>query len=297
MRKQMIQSVSDVIAKNLDTSLFLVDIGVWGFREILSRYPERAMNVGIFEDGITSLAAGMAMTGFTPFVYGISPFIIGRAYEQLKLDFCYQQIGGNFIGTGASYDFSTLGYSHYCLEDVELVRTLPGMEFIAPGTAHEFELLFNKTWNDGKPTYYRLSDYCNHTNVEVEFGKAAVIKRGKLATVVAISTTLDMVMAACENFDVTILYYTTLIPFDKKSLKINCASNNLLVCHPFFCGAFSVEILGKMENINFVEMGVPRTICRTYGTKLEKDFNFGFTTEHIKNMLCQLVERGKKNAN
>ena len=71
MRKQMIRSVSDVIEKYADTCLFLVDIGVWGFREVLRKYPARAMNSGIFEDGLISVAAGMSLAGITPFVSSI----------------------------------------------------------------------------------------------------------------------------------------------------------------------------------------------------------------------------------
>ena len=174
MRRQMIKSVSEVLEKNSDTALLLVDIGVWGFREVLKKYPARAVNCGIFEDGMISVAAGLSLGGVLPFVYGISPFILGRAYDQLKLDFCYQKLAGNFFTTGAAYDFSTLGYSHYCAEDIELVRTLIGMEFIAPGSPAEFENLFDATWNDGKPTYYRLSDHCNKKSVEVSFGKANI---------------------------------------------------------------------------------------------------------------------------
>ena len=220
----MINSVSKVIEENENTALFLVDIGVWGFRDVLKKYPARAFNCGIFEDGMVSVAAGMSLAGITPFIYGISPFILGRAYDQLKLDFCYQNLAGNFITTGAAYDFSKLGYSHYCPEDIELARTMPGLEFIAAGTPKEFEKLFAETWNDGKPSYYRLSDYCNKFDAEVSFGKATVIKKGSKGTVIAVSTMLDAVMEACNDIDVTILYYTTLTPFDAVTLRQNLCS-------------------------------------------------------------------------
>ena len=292
MRKQMIQSVSDVIKKNPDTSLFLVDIGVWGFRDVLSKYPERAMNVGIFEDGIISIAAGLSLSGIVPFVYGISPFILGRAYEQLKLNFCYQRLAGNFITTGASHDFSTLGYSHYCSEDIELVKALPGMEFVAPGTAKEYKILFEKTWDDGNPTYYRLSDYSNKTDdINVEFGKAAVLKEGNLATVIAVSTMLDVVLDACRDIDVTILYYTTLKPFDRGILRHYCTSGKILICEPHYKGALVSDVNEAIRDqaIKIFSIGIPRKILRSYGTKLEKDRNLGFTGENIRNALIQLI--------
>lgn len=291
MRKQMIRSVSNVIEKYDDTCLFLVDIGVWGFREVLNKYPARAMNSGIFEDGLISVAAGMSLAGMTPFIYGISPFILGRAYEQLKLDFCYQKLAGNFFTTGAAYDFSKLGYSHYCMEDIELAQTLPGMEFIAPGTPSELEKLFNVTWNDGKPTYYRLSDHCNSNSVDVSFGKATVIKTGSQATVIAVSTMLDTVIDACKDIDVSIIYYTTLAPFDGETLRENSSSGKILLCEPHFKGALLPQICAALKDtpVKVDCLGVPREIIRSYGTKQEKDFAFNFTSDEIKLRLEKLM--------
>ena len=280
----MINSVSKVIADNENTTLFLVDIGVWGFRDILKKYPERAMNCGIFEDGMISVTAGMSLAGLIPFVYGISPFILGRVYDQLKLDFCYQKLAGNFITTGAAYDFSKLGYSHYCPEDIELARTMPGLEFIAAGTSKEFETLFNSTWNDDKPTYYRLSDYCNKFDAAVSFGKATVIKTGSKGVVIAVSTMLDVVMAACSDEDVTILYYTTLLPFDRVTLRENLVTEKILLCEPHFEGALLPEIIDSVKDcaIRIKCVGVPRKINRNYGTKIEKDIYFGLTEKNLR---------------
>lgn len=284
MRKQMIDSVSKVIAENENTSLFLVDIGVWGFRDVLKNYSERAINCGIFEDGMISIAAGMSLSGITPFIYGISPFILGRAYDQLKLDFCYQKLAGNFITTGAAYDFSKLGYSHYCPEDIELARTMPGLEFIAAGTPKEFEILFNSTWNDGNPTYYRLSDYCNKFDAKVAFGKAAVIKKGSKGVVIAVSTMLDSVIEACGDEDVTILYYTTLVPFDGITLRENLVNEKILLCEPHFEGALLPAIIDSVKDcaVKIKCVGVPRKINRNYGTKIEKDICFGLIDKDIR---------------
>ena len=289
MRKAMISSVSNVIASNENTALFLVDIGVWAFRDVLTKFPQRAMNVGIFEDGLISVAAGMSLAGITPFVYGISPFILGRAYEQLKLDFCYQKVGGNFITTGAAYDFPKGGYSHYCPEDVELAKTLPGLEFIAPGSPKEFKKLFDQTWSDGRPTYYRLSDYPNKIELDVEFGKANVINRGGGATVIAVSTMLDAVLDACRNEDVTILYYTTLEPFDHETLRQNYSGEKIILCEPHYSGALLRDIdFALKDRPHTVEcFGVPREIDRSYGTKTNKDQLFGLNASGLKNLLLK----------
>ena len=107
----MQQCVRKFIESIPNSALLLIDIGVWPFHDLLEKYPERAKNIGIFEPGTVSVAAGLALNGIIPIVYGINPFIVERAMEQLKLDFIYQKIGGNFVVSGGAYEFSTLGYS------------------------------------------------------------------------------------------------------------------------------------------------------------------------------------------
>ena len=168
---------------------------------------------------------------------------------------------------------------------------IPGFQFLAPGTAKEFEALFRQTYNNDKPTYTRISDYTNKTEVNVEFGVADIIKRGKKATVIAVSTMLDSVIEACKDEDVTIIYYTTLMPFDKLTLLYNCQSGKILICEPHYQGILSYDVLeavGSMKvQVDFV--GLPREICRNYGTKEEKDEYFGLTVKNIRGTLRSLI--------
>ncbi len=287
----MIKSVSNMIRKEDDTSLFLVDIGVWAFRDILKDYPDRAMNIGIFEDGMVSLAAGMALGGMIPTIYGISPFIVNRAMEQLKLGFAYQKLRGNFITTGASYDFSTLGYSHYCPEDLGTLSMIPEFEFVAPGTASEFIRLFGQTHRDGNPTYFRLSDHVNQTVVDVDFGKADVIQTGSRAVVIAVSTMLDAVLEACTGQDVSILYYTTLLPFDRGTLRKHYNGGRILLCEPHYEGTLAYEVYKTFPDkpVRLSCVGVKREILRNYGSKVENDAYNGLLPEDISDRLDELL--------
>lgn len=293
MRKQLFKTVSKIIENDSKTILFLVDIGVYGFKDLINQYPERVINVGIFEDGMISVAAGLSLEGMNPIIYGISPFIVNRAFEQLKLDFGYQKLNGNFITTGASYDFSTLGYSHYCPEDLNLIKNIPGFEFIAPGNSEEFDLLFNNVYNNGNPTYIRLSDYPNNSKVNsIEFGKGNIIRNGSKATIIVTSTMLDPVINACKDEDVTILYYTTLLPFDYKTLEQNCDSGKVLLCEPNYEGSLIYEVF-KSLNSRYVKLecvGLPYEIFRNYGTKLQKDEYYKLTSENVKDKLNKLIK-------
>ena len=230
MRKQFVNTIESLLRQDSKLVLLLGDIGVFGFRNSFAEFPQRVYNIGVLEQASIGTAAGLAMEGFVPIFHSIAPFVVERAYEQLKDDFGYQKLGGNFVSVGASYDYAALGGTHHCPGDVGILKNIPGMEIVVPGTSSEFNLLFNQSYNNGHPTYFRLSEVENKTSYESDFGKAVVVKKGSLATVLAVGPALQPVLEATEDMDVTVLYYTTVIPFDAETLKNNLSSDKLLLC-------------------------------------------------------------------
>ncbi len=287
----MQEVVRACINNNENAALLLIDIGVWPFHDLLQKHPNRVKNIGIFEPGTISIAAGLSLAGITPIVYGISPFIVQRALEQLKLDFVYQNTGGNFITTGASYDFSTLGYSHYCMEDVATLYQLPGMEILTPGTPEQFKSLWKSCVFNGHPSYFRMTDYCANYGTDVQFGRASIMKKGKRATVISVAETLDITLEACKDLDVSILYYTTLVPFDSKPLIENNFSRNVFIVEPFYEGTVASILVNELkgEPVRIDGIGIPREVPRNYGTKIEKDAYYGMTSGHIRNLLVNFI--------
>src|SRR3989344_6010514 len=183
MRKQLVKTVEAVLAEDQRSVLLLGDIGVFGFRKSFAAYPDRAHNIGILEQATIGAAAGLSKEGFVPIVHTIAPFIVERGAEQLKADFCYQKLNGNFISVGASYDYAAVGPTHHCPADVAILKSMPGMEVVLPGTSAELDSLFRKAYRDGHPSYVRLSERENAGSHEVTFGKANVVKKGSRATV------------------------------------------------------------------------------------------------------------------
>ncbi len=293
MRRAFLSRVADMIRNEEDTTFFTVDIGMWAIRDVLRDYPDRCMNVGIFEDGMFSIAAGMASRGLVPTIFGIQPYLIERTLEQIKMDFAYQRLGVNVIGTGAAVDYPKYGYSHYCAEDVMVIKAIPGCEFVAPGSAKQFISLFNESYRDGRPTFFRVSDHPNtEYDVDVEFGKANVIKKGSKATVVAVSVMLDEVMKVCADMDVTVLYYTTLEPFDHKTLAENCESGKVLIVEPEYEGSLLYDVFKALSGkpVRAESVAFPREIFRNYGTYDEKMNYYGLTESEIKRKLAILMD-------
>lgn len=282
-----------MIQNEEDTTFFTVDIGMWTIRDVLAEFPERCTNVGIYEDGMMSICAGMASRGFVPTVFGIQPYLIERTLEQIKMDLAYQKMGINVVGTGAAVDYPKYGYSHYCAEDVGVIKMIPECEFVAPGTAKEFISLFNQSYRNGHPTFFRISDHPNKEyDIDVEFGKANVIQRGSKVTVITVSIMLDAVMKVCKDKDITVLYYTTLEPFDHKTLAENCESGKVLIVEPEYEGSLLYDIHKALPRraLQVEQVAFPREIFRNYGTYDEKMDYYGLNNKSIEEKITRLLD-------
>src|ERR1017187_964987 len=98
MRKAFPKTVLELMDKDERVVVLLGDIGVFAFRDVFAKYPTRCYNMGICEQTMVGMAAGLAMAGFIPIVHTISPFLVARAYEQIRDDFGFQNLKGTFVG-------------------------------------------------------------------------------------------------------------------------------------------------------------------------------------------------------
>ena len=291
MRAQFVKTVEALLAADERLFVLLGDIGVWGFRNAFNLFAGRVYNIGILEQSTVSLASGLAMEGFIPVVHTIAPFLVERSIEQIKDDFCYQGLGGNFVSVGASYDYAALGCTHHCPADVGILKNLPGMEIILPGTSGEFDLLFRAAYADHNPTYFRLSERENPESFAVSFGRAEVVKKGKLACVVAVGPMLAPVLEAAGNMDVTILYYTTVKPFDAQTLSQNATAEKILLVEPYYQGALAHDITESLPTKKIILkcLGVPLKFLTHYGKAEEHDEEIGLTAKNIRRQLKELI--------
>ena len=215
-----------------------------------------------------------------------------RGYEQLKDDFGYQNLNGNFVSVGGSFDYSALGMTHYCPGDVGALMQIPNMQIVLPGTAKEMDRLMMEAYDNGSPTYFRLSESSNAVEHAVSFTQAVVVKRGTKATIIAVGTMLSAVMEAAADLDVTILYYTTVRPFDRKTLLQNLPTNKILLCEPYYTGALTTEIVMTCRDnpvrLDFV--GMSCEVPKTYGTVQENLTVFGMDAKSIREKTFVLMD-------
>lgn len=271
--------------------LLLGDIGVFGFRNAFARWPARTYNVGICEQSTIGLAAGLAAEGLIPIVHSIAPFVVERCYEQLKVDFCYQALGANVVSVGGSYDYAGLGCTHHCPGDVQALAALPGMEIVVPGTPGELDQLLREGYANGSPTYFRLSERSNRETKPVELGKAMVLRSGKAGAVVAVGPMLDLALEACEGLDVSLVYLTTLAPFDVAALAALDTDRFVLV-EPFYAGTLAEQIVRARHPrpVSLELVGVPRTFLTSYGRADDHDAALGLTPEGVRARVVRFID-------
>jgi len=265
MRNQFVRTITEIMEKDENLYLLLGDIGVYGFRHVLEKYSERSHNIGICEQATISLASGLAMTGFIPVVHSIAPFLVERAYEQLKIDFAYQRLGGNFVSVGGSFDYNTLGSTHHCPADVSILSQIPNMQIVVPGHPKEFDILFKQSYSNGQPTYYRLSECQNIDSFDVDFGCVLPLRQtGTRFTMLVTGPAYGYIKDLLSvNSGINVLYCTTVAPLDLETIRKHIVNNKLMVVEPYYsailpeiANAFpSVETISIAHDKKFVDVG------------------------------------------
>jgi transketolase len=294
MREQMGLTATDLFREDPRVAIVLAEISTDYFRDAFAHDPARAVNVGIMEQTMVGVAAGFAMEGYLPLVHTIAPFLAERALEQIKLDFGYQALEGTFASVGASYDYTAEGFTHHAPADVQEMLAVPRMEVVVPGTAGELDHLLRATYADGHPTYLRTSARENATSRSVEFGELDVVQRGATATVIAIGPMLDRTLAAVEGMDVTVLYVTTVGPFDADGLAREVAdAPNVIDVTPFLEGTLTPALTSALADrpARFASIGVSRDPLRAYGTPADHDRERGLDAEGIRGRIERFLKR------
>ena len=120
MRQQFKNTIMDLAAYDDKIVMIFGDVSVYLFNDFKENYPDRFYNIGICENTLISVAAGLSSQGLYPFVHTIAPFITERSFEQIKIDMCYNHLGGNIVSCGASFDYAWDGATHHSYTDLAI---------------------------------------------------------------------------------------------------------------------------------------------------------------------------------
>lgn len=199
MRTAFIEQLIKEAETNADIFLLVGDLGYSVVEPFATKFPDRFLNVGIAEQNMTSVAAGLAMEGYNVFTYSIGNFPTLRCMEQIRYDVCYHNLAVKIVAVGGGYAYGPLGVSHHTTEDIGMLRTIPNLTVCAPGDPIEAKLITSHFCNNKKPGYIRLGkagEPIIHSATDtLLFGKILTVIEG---TGTAVLTTGGMLAYAAD---------------------------------------------------------------------------------------------------
>jgi transketolase len=224
----------------VDTRIMLLsgDIGNKLFDPFKKVDSKRFLNCGIAEGNMMSVAAGLALNGLRPVVYTITPFTTTRCFEQIRVDVCYHEAPVIIVGTGSGLSYAELGPTHHSLEDLTIMRSLPGMKVIAPCDATEMRLSLRAALQSSGPTYIRIGKKgepaIHDPSISFEIGKAITLKKGADVLILASGTLMSNVLAAAstlenQGFSTQVASFHTIKPLDIDYIKNNLSGYKSIV--------------------------------------------------------------------
>ena len=184
--------------------LLTADIGYAVVDRFFERFPERYVNVGAAEQNMIGVAAGLALSEKTVFVYSIANFPTLRCLEQIRNDICYHNANVKIVAVGAGFAYGAQGYSHYALEDLAILRSLPNMTVVAPGDPVEVGLATRAMAAEVRgPCYLRLGKagepVVHKDGCDFAIGKATVCEEGETVTLVSTGGTLSLAIETARE--------------------------------------------------------------------------------------------------
>ena len=228
MRDAFAQEMTRLAAERTDLTLLSGDIGNRMFDRYKQVAPERFFNCGIAEANMMSLAAGMALSGLRPVIYTITPFTTTRCLEQIRVGVAYHQAPVVIVGTGSGLSYAELGPTHHSLEDMAILRTLPGLNVVAPADSAELVAQLREALDAPHPTYLRIGKkgepQLHGASAQLGIGKANLLREGSDLLVLGVGPILGEALQAAdavvaEGLTVAVASLGSVKPLDTAFLK------------------------------------------------------------------------------
>ncbi len=240
--------------------------------EFFEMYPEQSVEVGIAEQDLVSVSAGLAKCGKKPYAFSPASFLSTRSYEQAKIDVAYSNTNVKLVGISGGISYGELGMSHHSAQDIAAMSAIPNMRVYLPSDRFQTEKLFEQLLLDEKPAYIRVGrnaveDIYSKDNCPFEMDKATIHKHGEDILIVGCG---EMVKAALqakellekEGIGVTVLDMYCVKPMDKETLVYAADKARLIITieeHAPFGGMGSMvsQIVGEFCPKKVINMSLP----------------------------------------
>ncbi|QQS46262.1 MAG: transketolase family protein [Acidobacteriota bacterium] len=270
--------------------------------EIRKTYPERTINVGIAEQNMIGVGAGLANGGKIPFVCGASCFLTGRALEQIKADAAYSEANVKLCGMSSGVAYGELGPTHHSIEDMAWLRAIANLTVIVPADPVETEQAVRAAWRFQGPVFLRISrmpvPLVHPEDYQFEIGRAARLREGNDLTLIAngtmVSRALDAaVLLADQGLNARVLNLSTVRPLDREAIVDAATQTGRIVTveeHTIYggLGGAVAEVVVTTRPVPMRILGFPGVFAPTGSASWLLE-HFGLTAEGICQAALELV--------
>lgn len=296
MREAFIKTLIKEARKNKKITLLTGDLGFTVFEEFRDQFPQRFINVGVAEQNMMAMAAGLALSGKIVFAYSMASFATLRPFEQIRNDISHHQLAVVIVASGAGLCYGYAGFTHHSLEDLNLMRGIPGMTILCPADPVETIWATRQAIKLKKPVYLRLGKkgepVLNKKTAKSKLGKGRILRNGKDILLMAtgnlvFNTWQAAKLLAQKNIQATVVSMSTLKPLDTGLIKDFSKKFSFLVTveeHSIIGGLGSAvaEVLAEgKQKTRLIRLGIPDKFVTEIGSQVFLREKWGLTPDQI----------------
>jgi transketolase len=302
MRSALSDALVSLGKKNPNILLLTGDHGYALFDDFRRECPNQYINVGIAEQNMVGVAAGLARSGFRPIVYGLSAFVPIRVLEQIKLDVAHDHLPVIFIGDGAGFVYSHLGTSHQSTEDIACSRVIPNLSVYSPADRFELTQCLSIAYRNNSAVYLRIGKAdrgdVHQSLLNIKSGELIQVKKEKkgrysfIATGSMVRTAIDV---ADKLHNINVWSVPFIKPIDRSMVEKICHNSEAIVVfeeHSKFGGLGSLiaEIASESSPVKILHVSVNDQFSQKCGTYeyLLQEHELDFSTVHKK--VCNYLQ-------
>lgn len=271
-----------------------------------SKFPDRFVNVGIAEQNMVGVGAGLAAAGMKPYVCGASCFLTARAMEQIKVDLAYSKLNVKLCGMSSGMAYGELGPTHHSIEDIAWTRVIPGVTVIVPADAVETAAVMRHSSVYNGPEFLRISRIpvpkLFEDNVEFTLGKAAVLHEGDDIAIIANGVMTARALAAAQSLEeqgvhARVLNMSSVKPLDSDAIVAAARTTRGIVTAEEALSAGGLggavaEVLALHHPAPMQILGIPDVFAPTGSAKFLLE-HFGLTAKGIESAALDLLRSAR----
>jgi transketolase len=305
MRTAFIETLCELAEQDERIWLLTGDLGYSVLERFAERFPGRFVNVGVAEQNMTGVAAGLALCGKIVFTYSIANFPTLRCLEQIRNDICYHNLNVKIVAVGGGLAYGAQGYTHHAIEDLAVMLAMPNMTVIAPGDPVEARLAMRAIVKWSGPCFLRLGKsgepLIHQKEPDFAIGKAITVREGSNVTIISTGSMLKTALEAADilvarGIHARVLSMHTVQPLDKEAVLAAARETALIATiedHSAVGGLYSAIISALPRGaIPCLKFAIPNDMQSVVGSQSSLLELAGLTAPAIARAICNyLLER------